>query len=72
MKHIDTPFSVETPELMDAQEICDLFVPNEEYYSLEVGGHVFLHGHRGSGKSMMFRRLSPDCQSILQTCNLEL
>lgn len=70
MKHIDTPFSVETPELMDAQEICDLFVPNEEYYSLEVGGHVFLHGHRGSGKSMMFRRLSPDCQSILQKKNI--
>ncbi|QTH70315.1 hypothetical protein [Pseudoalteromonas xiamenensis] len=66
MNHIDNPFSVETPELMEAQDICDLFVPNEEYYSLEVGGHVFLHGHRGSGKSMMFRRLSPDCQSIIQ------
>lgn len=66
MNHIDNPFSVETPELMKAQDICDLFVPNEDYYSLEVGGHVFLHGHRGSGKSMMFRRLSPDCQSIIQ------
>ncbi|KDE41403.1 hypothetical protein ADINL_0083 [Nitrincola lacisaponensis] len=67
MSTIDNPFSVETPELMSAEEIIDLFVPLEESYSLEVSGHVFLHGHRGSGKSMMFRRLAPDCQSLLQS-----
>jgi len=64
MINIDNPFSVETPESMSAQEINDLFVPIQEYYDLNVSGHVFLHGHRGSGKSMMFRRLSPDCQSL--------
>lgn len=66
MNSIDNPFSVETPELMTAEEINDLFVPIEESFNLEVSGHVFLHGHRGSGKSMMFRRLAPDCQSLLQ------
>lgn len=66
MNSIDNPFSVETPELMTAEEINELFVPIEESFSLEVSGHVFLHGHRGSGKSMMFRRLVPDCQSLLQ------
>lgn len=65
MKSIDNPFSVETPELMTAEEINDLFVPIEESFNLEVSGHVFLHGHRGSGKSMMFRRLAPDCQALL-------
>ena len=62
---LDNPFSVETPELMTADEINSLFVPIGESYDLEVSGHVFLHGHRGSGKSMMFRRLAPDCQSLM-------
>lgn len=62
---LDDPFSVETPELMTAEEINELFVPVEESYNLEVSSHVFLHGHRGSGKSMMLRRLAPDCQSLL-------
>lgn len=65
MDILDNPFSVETPEQMSAVEINDLFVPIGESYNLEVSGHVFLHGHRGSGKSMMFRRLAPDCQSLM-------
>lgn len=66
MNTLDNPFSVETPESMSAEDIKELFVPLEESYNLEVSGHVFLHGHRGSGKSMMFRRLSPDCQALIQ------
>lgn len=66
MNSLDDPFSVETPEFMSAEEINELFVPIEESYNLEVSGHVFLHGHRGCGKSMMFRRLAPDCQSLIQ------
>lgn len=58
------PFSVETPEQMSAKEINDLFVPHTESFSLESKGHIFLHGHRGCGKSMMLRRLSPDCQLL--------
>jgi hypothetical protein len=58
------PFSVKTPETMSAQEVVDLFVPIGDYYDIENSGHVFVHGHRGCGKSMMFRLMSPDCQSI--------
>lgn len=64
MSNYINPFSVETPEQMSASEINSLFVPQTESYSLEGKGHVFLHGHRGCGKSMMFRRLAPDCQTI--------
>ncbi|MFH0233857.1 hypothetical protein ACGRPC_10325 [Vibrio diabolicus] len=58
------PFSVETPEQMSAEDINSLFVPQAESLSLESKGHVFLHGHRGCGKTMMFRRLAPDCQTL--------
>ncbi|ELV8766805.1 hypothetical protein [Vibrio vulnificus] len=58
------PFSVETPEQMSAEDINSLFVPQAESLSLGGKGHVFLHGHRGCGKTMMFRRLAPDCQTL--------
>ncbi|CAH1601443.1 conserved hypothetical protein [Vibrio jasicida] len=64
MHNYVNPFSVETPEQMSASEINSLYVPQTESYSLESKGHVFLHGHRGCGKSMMFRRLAPDCQTL--------
>lgn len=65
MMSYDNPFSVDTPEQMTANEIVDLFVPIEESYNISVSSHVFIHGHRGSGKSMMLRRLAPDCQSLI-------
>ncbi len=61
---LKNPFSVKTPETMSAQEVVDLFVPIGEYFDIEGPGHVFVHGHRGCGKSMMFRLMSPDCQTI--------
>jgi hypothetical protein len=64
MNNFVNPFSVETPEQMSAEEINSLYVPQTESYSLDSKGHVFLHGHRGCGKSMMFRRLAPDCQKL--------
>lgn len=61
----DNPFKVFSPEQMSAEQVVRLFVPVAE--ELEIGGpeHVFLHGHRGCGKSMMLRRLAPDCQSLI-------
>jgi hypothetical protein len=49
---------------MTAERVTKLFVPVAE--ELELGGpeHVFLHGHRGCGKSMMLRLMAPDCQII--------
>jgi len=62
------PFSVKTPENLSAQELVDLFVPYPEFGNLQVGGHQFLDGHRGSGKSMMLRMMSPDSQMLYRDC----
>jgi len=59
------PFSVQTPEGISATEMYSLFVDVfSDFYSIPRVGHTFLHGPRGSGKSMMFRYLEPDCQCI--------
>lgn len=59
------PFSVQTPEDISAREAYDLFVDVfTDFYQVPNQGHTFLHGPRGSGKSMMFRYMMPDCQAI--------
>ena len=59
------PFSVQTPEDISAQEAYDLFVDVfTDFYQVPNQGHTFLNGPRGSGKSMMFRYMMPDCQAI--------
>jgi hypothetical protein len=68
--YLTNPFSVKTPETMTAQEVVDLFVPISEYFDIQDPGHVFVHGHRGCGKSMMFRLMSPDCQVIHRKTDL--
>lgn len=64
------PFSVKTPENLTAEELVDLFVPYPEFENLQVSGHQFLNGHRGSGKSMMLRMMSPDSQLRYLNCSL--
>jgi hypothetical protein len=64
------PFSVKTPENLAARELVDLFVPYPEFSNLQVSGHQFLHGHRGSGKSMMLRMMCPDSQTIVRHCEV--
>jgi len=64
------PFSVKTPENLSAQEVVDLFVPYPEFQNLQESGHQFLHGHRGSGKSMMLRMMSPDSQMLSRKCKV--
>lgn len=61
----DNPFSVQTPEDISAEEVVELFVDVfSDFYNIKNQGHTFLNGPRGSGKSMMFRYLEPDCQLI--------
>jgi hypothetical protein len=55
------PFTVSSPEMMDASEMLRLFVPLAEDFEIQDFGHVFIHGHRGCGKSMMLRLMAPDC-----------
>ena len=60
------PFEIKTPEQNTAEEIVKLFVDVfSDFHQVPELGHTFLNGPRGSGKSMMFRYLLPDCQKIV-------
>jgi len=66
------PFTVTTPEDMPATEAHSLFVDVfTDFPKIIDEGHTFLHGPRGSGKSMMFRYLKPDCQQIRLGCCID-
>jgi hypothetical protein len=60
----NNPFTVSSPEMMDAEEMRRLYVPLAEDFEIEDVGHVFVHGHRGCGKSMMLRLMAPDCKCL--------
>ena len=72
----ENPFVVLTPDERGQDNIKEIEISNseivhklfvdvfEDFSSIPQQGHVFLHGPRGSGKSMMFRFLLPDCQLI--------
>lgn len=59
-----TPFTVQTPEDLSATEAAGLFVETPESKTLADPKHTFVHGPRGSGKSMNFRWLMPDVQLL--------
>ncbi len=64
---LKSPFEYTSPEAIPAKDLIDLFVPVfGEYYNVPNAGHTFINGPRGCGKSMMFRYMCPDCQSIVQ------
>lgn len=65
------PFEVSTPEGITAQDAHDLFVDVfTDFHQVPKVGHTFLNGHRGSGKSMMFRYMLPDCQTLSNKCRI--
>ena len=67
---IINPFEIKTPEQNSAQDVVDLFVNVfADFNQVLEKGHTFLNGPRGSGKSMMFRYIQPDCQRIVSECN---
>jgi len=66
------PFEILTPEGLSKQEAVDLFVDVfSDYYQILSVGHVFIKSPRGSGKSMIFRYLQPDCQCLSKNCSLD-
>lgn len=70
-RSLKNPFTVTSPEDMPATEAHSLFVDVfTDYPKIRDEGHTFLHGPRGSGKSMMFRYLMPDCQAIENDCGI--
>lgn len=65
------PFAVKTPETLQPSEIVELFVPYPEFSYLQSTGHQFLHGHRGSGKSMMLKMMEPECQALNRNISIK-
>ena len=62
------PFEYKYPDEISPRDVIDLFVPVfGDYFSVPEVGHTFINGARGSGKSMMFRFMRPDCQSLVSS-----
>ena len=60
---MSNPFSVKTPETLKAEDIAKLFIDVfSDFPRLLDPEHTFLHGTRGTGKSMMLRYLEPHVQ----------
>ena len=60
---MNNPFSVKTPETLKAEDIAKLFIDVfSDFPKLLDPEHTFLHGTRGTGKSMMLRYLEPHVQ----------
>lgn len=62
MKTVVNPFKVFTPENLDTKQTMDLFFEVPYLKNIKDPGNTLLKGPRGSGKSMLFRYLKPDCQ----------
>ena len=57
------PFQFQTPDSIDTENAISLFVDVfKDFYHVINVGNTFIHGPRGSGKSMMFRIMNSDCQ----------
>ena len=69
---LPNPFAVQTPEGLSAESMVSLFVDVfADFQLIRNQGHTFLNGPRGSGKSMMFRFLEPDCQQLATGSSLK-
>jgi hypothetical protein len=57
------PFSVKTPETLTSKDIATLFIDVfSDFPKVLESNHTFIHGARGTGKSMMLRYLEPKVQ----------
>ena len=62
----ENPFSVFTPEGLTADRVVAIFSTEMPGLgNIENAGHAFVIGTRGSGKSILFRYLEPDCQQLV-------
>ncbi|MGV2981189.1 hypothetical protein ACERNI_13420 [Camelimonas sp. ID_303_24] len=60
------PFAVFTPEGLTAHTVVAIFSTEMPGLgNIESAGHAFVVGTRGSGKSILFRYLEPDCQRLV-------
>lgn len=57
------PFEMFDLDTSTAEEVIRLYVPLDSHFdNIKAVGHSVLNGPRGSGKSMVFRYMMPDCQ----------
>ena len=65
MTAINNPFTIVSPEKLNASKAEQLFVEVfSDFPQVRNPGHLMIFGSRGSGKSMMFRCLLPDVLKI--------
>ncbi len=60
------PFELVTASRLTAQEAKDLWCDDTRLDRVKGKENCFINGHRGTGKSMLFRVLQYDCQRLLQ------
>ncbi len=64
----DTPIVTNDLSAEHAVELfSDVFA---EFHTLQNTGHTFLNGARGSGKTMMYRLMQPDCMLLKNNCTV--
>lgn len=65
----DTPIVTNDLTAEDAVDLfSDVF---SEFHTLRNIGHTFLNGARGSGKTMMYRLMQPDCMLLKNNCKVK-
>ena len=66
----ENPFKVFTPEDLNTEQMMELFFEVPYLNNVQDVGNTVLNGPRGSGKSMLFRYLKPDCQMEAHSASL--
>lgn len=63
---MSNPFELVTASKLTAREAVDLWCDDKRLDRAKGKENCFINGHRGTGKSMLFRVLQHDCQRLLQ------
>ena len=61
----NNPFELVTASKLSAKEAVQLWCDDKRLERVIGRETCFIHGHRGTGKSMLFRVLQRDCQELL-------
>ncbi len=59
------PFELVTASKLSSREAVDLWCDDKRLDRISGKENCFINGHRGTGKSMLFRILQHDCQELL-------
>lgn len=65
--NLNNPFELVTASKLSAEEAIELWCDDKRLVRVSGKENCFVNGHRGTGKSMLFRILQFDCQQRLGT-----